>query len=126
MVNKIYYFVFPDSVKHDMNIIMKKVFTSPLKSSDIESICFNKRNIREDCFYTFLPEYKIEIIINKVKALKVLFAYKNITAEVLMGVSNNNTNFVTTFTDIRHKKLLNVFLKTNQTEENIIDTILPF
>ncbi len=109
-----------------MKIIMKKVFTSPLKSSDIESICFSKKNIREDFFYTFLPEYKIEIIINKVKARKVLFAYKNITAEVLMGVANNNTNFVTTFRDIRHKKLLNVFLKTNQTEENIIDTIVPF
>ena len=119
MVNNIYYFVFPDSVELDLKIIMKKVFTSPLKSSDIESICFNKRNKREDCFYTFLPEYKIELIINKNNALKDLFAYKNITAEVLMGVSNNNTNFVTTFKDIRHKKLLNIFLKTNQTDENI-------
>jgi hypothetical protein len=115
MVNKIYYFVVPNSVEHDMQIIMGKVFTCPLKSSDIESICFNKRYKREDCFYTFLPQYKIEIIINKFKALKVLFAYKNITEEVLMGVQNNNTNFVKTFTNITHKQLLNVFLKANQT-----------
>jgi len=104
MVNRIYYFVIPYSLEYDVQIAIEKLFTSPLKCTDKESSCFNKRDETEGYFYTFLPQDKIEMIIDKLKTQKVLFAYKNITQEVLMGVQNNNSDFVKTFTNKRHKQ----------------------
>jgi hypothetical protein len=123
MTNKIYYFVIPNPIEPKIVITMTEVFANNLKPSDADLLCFAHSQKNEDDFYTFLPQNKVEKIVNEFKALKVLFSFKDITEEVLMGVQNNNPLFAKTFEDMQHKQLLNSFLKQNQTIDNILDKI---
>lgn len=123
MTNKIYYFAIPNPIEPEIVITMTEVFANNLKPSDSDLLCFAHSQKNEDDFYTFLPQNKVEKIVNEFKALKVLFSFKDITEEVLMGVQNNNPLFAKTFEDMQHKQLLNSFLKQNQTIDNILDKI---
>ena len=123
MTNKIYYFAIPNPIEPEIVITMTEVFANNLKPSDADLMCFAYSQKNEDDFYTFLPQHKIEKIVNEFKAIKVLFSFKDITEEVLMGVQNNNPLFAKTFADMQHKQLLNSFLKQNQTIDNILDKI---
>ncbi len=123
MTNKIYYFVISNPIEPEIVITMKNVFANNLKPSDVDFLCFASSHKNEDNFYTFLPQHKIEKIVNEFNTIKVLFSFKDITEEVLMGVQNNNPIFAKTFEDMQHKQLLYSFLKQNQTIDNILDKI---
>ncbi len=120
MTDKIFYFIIPQP-EESLEKKMQEIFGQYLDTEDDKLIFFGKKSC--DIFYTFWDSHKVEMIVKELKLLEIVFMYKDITIDVLMGAQDNQSEFVRTFTKEEAKRQLFTFLKKNQTKDNILDKI---
>jgi len=122
MTDKIFYFIIPQP-EESLEKKMQEIFGQYLDTEDDKLIFFGNGKKSGDIFYTFWDSHKVEMIVKELKLLEIVFMYKDITVDVLMGAQDNQSEFVRTFTKEEAKMQLSIFLKKNQTKDNILDKI---
>ncbi len=124
MTDKMYYFEIPDPKEPAQEDQMKDVFFENIGKHDDELIFFVDAKKSTSTFYTLWPSYIVEKIISDFKKIGVIFSYKDVTEEVLVGTRNNNVEFKKLFSKENNKTYLAAFLKKGLSKDTILDKIL--
>jgi hypothetical protein len=123
MSNKIYYFEVPDPEGEVEQRKLKKIFANNLNQKDDELIFFVDAKKSNNIFYTLWSTSKVERIVQELKILGVVFLYKDITEQVLIGTQFNDVEFSKIFSKVKNKKQLDLFLRSNLTKDDVLDKI---
>lgn len=123
MSNKIYYFEVPDPEGEVAQSKLKKIFANNLNQKDDELIFFVDAKKSNNIFYTLWSTSKVERIVQELKILGVVFLYKDITEQVLIGTQFNDVEFSKIFSNVKNKKQLDLFLRSNLTKDDVLDKI---
>lgn len=123
MKNKIYYFEIPDIKNKIVEEKVKYIFRDNLEFDDVDSLIFVDNDMKKDIFYTFWSTIIVDKIVQELKMLEVVFLYKDITEQVLLGTQFNNVEFCKVFSNGKYKMQLDLFLKSNLSKDNILDKI---
>lgn len=123
MSNKIYYFEVPDPEGEVAQSKLEKIFANNLNQKDDELIFFVDSKKANNIFYTLWTTRKVEKIVQELQILGVVFLYKDITEQVLIGTQFNDIEFSKIFSNMKNKKQLDSFLKSNLTKDDVLDKI---
>jgi hypothetical protein len=123
MTDKMYYFEIPDPIETAQEDQMKDILVENIGKNDDRLIFFVDAEKSTSAFYTLWSSYIVEKIISDFNKIGVIFSYKDVTEEVLVGTRNNNVEFKKLFSKENNKAYLVAFLKQGLSKDTILDKI---